>query len=42
MANRDVWQGCSSSGTNIADALTANEGGRPSHSDHLRGRRGSC
>ncbi|WLS94859.1 MULTISPECIES: hypothetical protein [Gilliamella] len=41
MANRDVWQGWCLSGTNTADALRANEGGRPSHSDHLRGRRGS-
>ncbi|PXY90560.1 hypothetical protein DKK78_09230 [Gilliamella apis] len=35
MANRDVWQSCSSSGTNTAGALTANEGGMPSHRDHL-------
>ncbi|WLS94860.1 hypothetical protein [Gilliamella apis] len=41
MTNRDVWQGCVLSGTNTADALTANEGGRQSHRDHLRGRRGS-
>ena len=35
MANRDVWQGWCLSGTNTADALIANEGGRQSRSDHL-------
>ncbi|WP_256363480.1 hypothetical protein [Gilliamella sp. A7] len=41
MANKDVWQGCVLSGTNTADALRANDGGRQSRSDHLHGRRGS-
>ncbi|WLS95134.1 hypothetical protein [Gilliamella apis] len=41
MANRDVWQDCCLQEQITVGALTANEGGRQSLSDHLRGRHGS-
>ncbi|WP_255547744.1 hypothetical protein [Gilliamella sp. W8145] len=41
MANRDVWQGSSLSGTNTADALKRSKAERQSHRNHLRSHRGS-
>ncbi|WP_255518738.1 hypothetical protein [Gilliamella sp. M0320] len=41
MTNRDVCQGCDLSGTNHSRCVKSERrGGRQSHRDHLRGRRG--